>query len=393
MFIPIKMFFLDFKHIMCILFISWSAYCYAGIPAGYYDNATGTGANLKTQLYQIISGHTAVSYSYLWTAFQKTDIKPNGKVWDMYSDKPNATPPYEYSFISDQCSTTSSEGTCYNREHSFPKSWFGGEVSPMYTDLFQLYPVDGYVNTRRNNNPYGEVSSPTWTTKNGSKLGNCSYPGYSGTVFEPIDEYKGDFARTYFYMATRYENVISNWYKNSSDGDIVLQNNSFPVYETWFLNMLGKWSAADPVSQKEIDRNEAIYSIQHNRNPFIDHPEYVYKIWNVGKSVTEPNDYPTVFGAYSIKLQWTDAVGAYVPTGYIIRMSSIGFDKIVTPADGVSYPDSNTDKNVTSGVQEVLFENLSSGTYYFKIYPYQGYGSTIDYKTDEAIPQTIKVLP
>jgi hypothetical protein len=156
----------------------------------------------------------------------------------------------------------------------------------MYTDLFQVYPSDGKVNEVRGNYPYGKVGTADYTSTNGSKRGNCVTTGYSGTVFEPADEYKGDFARTYFYMATRYENLIAGWYANSTYADAVLQNNNFPVFETWFLNMLGEWHVADPVSAKEIDRNDAIYAIQGNRNPFIDHPEYVYQIWGVGQTNT-----------------------------------------------------------------------------------------------------------
>ncbi len=103
----------------------------------------------------------------------------------------------------DQGGSAGSEGSGYNREHSWPSSWYGGSGTP-YTDVFMVYPTDNEVNNKRGSYPYGEVNSPTWTSLNGCKLGPCSYPGYSGTVFEPIDEYKGDFARTYFYMTTRY---------------------------------------------------------------------------------------------------------------------------------------------------------------------------------------------
>jgi hypothetical protein len=135
--------------------------------------------------------------------------------------------------------------------------------------------------------------------------------------------------------------------------------------------MLGEWSAADPVSKKETDRNEAVYAIQGNRNPFIDHPEYIYSIWGVGKTGTdtgtEPATYPANLSASSIKLEWTDATGTYVPDGYLIRMSTTGFDAISAPVDGTVYPDSNTDKNVTTGTQQVYFNKLSSGSYYFRI--------------------------
>jgi endonuclease I len=262
---------------------------YAQAPAGYYDSATGTGYTLKTQLYNIIKGHTVRSYDQLWTDFYSTDRKTNGYVWDIYSDKPGSTPAYDYTFFTEQCGNYSGEGSCYNREHSFPKSWFD-DASPMYSELFHLYPTDGYVNGKRSNYPFGEVGTASWTSTNGSKLGTSNYPGYTGIVFEPIDEYKGDFARTYFYMATRYENIISGWENNDSNGDAVLNGTTDQVYEDWFLNLIIDWHNNDPVSQKEIDRNNAIYAKQNNRNPFIDHPEYVAKIW--GGAV--PNNPPGI---------------------------------------------------------------------------------------------------
>ncbi len=242
-------------------------------PAGYYDEAQNLdGAELKTALKNIIDNHNALSYAGIWTAFYDTDAKPNGKVWDMYSDVPEGTPPYEYTFGSDQCGNYSGEGSCYNREHSFPRSWFD-DANPMYTDLFHIVPTDGYVNGQRGNYPFGEVGNATWTSQNGSKVGTSNYPGYNSTVFEPIDEYKGDFARGYFYMATRYEDVITTWSSPMLDGT------TFPVFSGWALNLLLEWHAADPVSQKEINRNNAIYTHQNNRNPFIDHPQFVNQIW------------------------------------------------------------------------------------------------------------------
>jgi endonuclease I len=254
-------------------FISFSSF--STIPSGYYNNATGTGATLKTNLYNIIKGHTDIGYG--WTAFITTDDKPNGKVWDMYSDIPGGTPPYEFTFGTDQCGTYNSEGDCYNREHSWPSSWFN-DASPMYSDLFHLIPTDGYVNNRRANYILAKVGTASWTSMNSSKLGSCATAGYSGTVFEPIDAYKGDFARAYFYMVTRYENLVVGWSSNTTVSDI-LDGTTHPAFETWYLNLLAGWSVLDPVSQKEIDRNDAVYALQHNRNPYIDHPEYVLAVW------------------------------------------------------------------------------------------------------------------
>ena len=181
-----------------------SAYSFAQIPAGYYDGLEGIqGEPLRSALFQIIKNPNVESYDGLWGAFEDTDLKSNGKVWDMYSDVPGGTPSYEFTFVSDQCGNYGGEGDCFNREHSFPKSWFN-ESTPMYSDLFHLYPTDGYVNGMRSNYPFGEVGSASYTSTNGSKRGSSNYPGYSGTVFEPIDDYKGDFARSYFYMLTCY---------------------------------------------------------------------------------------------------------------------------------------------------------------------------------------------
>lgn len=251
----------------------------AQIPSGYYDGTEGlSGVTLKTELYGIISSHTVLSYNSLWSHFQNTDKKSNGKVWDMYSDTPGGVPPYEFTFGSDQCGNYTQEGDCYNREHSLPKSWFN-DASPMYSDLFHLYPTDGFVNGKRSNYPFGEVGNATWTSLNGSKLGNSSYPGYTGVVFEPIDEYKGDFARTYFYMVTCYHNVVSNW--NSP----MLNGTAYPAFDDWAIEMLIEWHEADPVDNKEIARNDAVYDAQNNRNPFIDHPEFACAIWSCNDAI------------------------------------------------------------------------------------------------------------
>jgi endonuclease I len=241
-------------------------------PAGYYNSAEGlSGTQLRQTLHNIIDNHDAQSYGDLHDHYEETDAKPNGKVWDMYSDNPGGTPPYEYDFIpADQCGDYSGEGDCYNREHSWPGSWFNNQSVPR-TDMFHVYPTDGYVNSHRGNLPYGEVGNATWTSMNGSKKGSSNFPGYNGTVFEPIDEYKGDFARSYFYMSTRYFNEDGGWSNSPMTDGADLLN--------WAVNLLSQWHLADPVSEKELDRNDAVYDIQDNRNPFIDHPEYAGLLW------------------------------------------------------------------------------------------------------------------
>ena len=247
----------------------------------YYQAANGKkGAALKTAMCGIIYNRTERTYKELWTDFRTTDARADGKVWDMYSNSTNFT------FGTDQAGNYKKEGDVYNREHSFPNSWFGGTVQPMYTDLHHLYPTDGYVNNRRSNYPFGETNGESYKSDGGfSKLGKCTFSGYTGTVFEPNDEYKGDFARTYFYMITCYEEKLSDWYKNNSESRPTIDGSAYPGFQSWQLQMLMQWAKNDPVSEKETNRNNAVYSIQKNRNPFIDYPGLEDYIWGDNKDI------------------------------------------------------------------------------------------------------------
>ncbi|HNW20368.1 MAG TPA: endonuclease [Bacteroidales bacterium] len=276
------------KYLLVTFFSFITILVFSQIPNGYYDNAEGKyGQELRVALYNIIKTNvTSISYDQLWDAYPRTDKKSNGKVWDIYSDIPNGTPPYEFTFITDQCGNYSGEGDCYNREHTVPASWFN-DASPMYSDLFHVLPTDGYVNNRRSNYPYGKVGNASWTSLNGSKLGSSATSGYSGTVFEPIDSFKGDIARIYFYMSTRYMDKIANW-----DG-ASFQNSDL---SSWAKNLFLQWHQLDPVSSKERKRNDSVYVIQHNRNPFVDHPEWVNDIWGPTATI---NNYDFVAYLYT----------------------------------------------------------------------------------------------
>lgn len=257
----------------CLYFLlAITGYTLAQAPAGYYNGAVGkTGATLKTQLYNIISnGYVTQSYDYLYTTYETSDVTSTGKVWDMYSTC-SWTPGLK------TCGNYSAVCDCYNREHSIPQSWFSEDL-PMKSDAHHIYPTDGKVNGQRSNFPYGECSTGTTLSGGLGRLGNCTFPGYSGTVFEPVDDYKGDFARTYFYFATRYQNIMTSFVGGPS-----FNKTAYPSFTDWSLNLFLKWSRNDPVSKKEIDRNNAIYAIQHNRNPFIDHPELAEYIWGTHK--------------------------------------------------------------------------------------------------------------
>ncbi len=354
----------------------------AGIPDAYYAGASGKhGETLQSALHGIISGQTVQTYTSLWTHFQTTDKKANGKVWDMYSGYGDGTAPYEFTFVVNQDggSGGTSEGEYYNREHSFPKAWWGGSSSlPCYTDLFHLYPTDKYVNNQRSNYPFGETGNPSRTFLNGSKLGPCSVSGYSGTVYEPIDAYKGDFARTYFYMATRYYSEDSSW----PGSDMV--NGSQP--KPWALAMLKTWAEEDPVSEKEIQRNEAVYSIQGNRNPFIDFPWYAGLIWGdlapapVNLSLDDSD--PT-----APLLTWDDV--ADNESGYRIYTNTVLTEEL--PANATSCPLTNLHggdtlhisvHSLTAGGEvpsaELLYivPELSRGPYRIMAYNTENYGES-----------------
>ena len=244
----------------------------ADVPADYYSTCEGkTGKALLQALGDVVGPHTNVGYDGLWEVYRQSDMRANGTLWDMYSTK-------EWPANFPKCGNYKLVGDCVNREHSFPKSWWGGGKQIQYADAYHLYPTDGKVNGQRSNFPFGECANGESLAANGSvrplgRLGKSTFPGYTGKVFEPDDMYKGDFARTYFYMAAAYNDKIGGW---NSD---MLAGNNYPVYKEWAVNLLLKWSRQDPVSDKETDRNEAVSGFQHNRNPFIDHPELAEYIW------------------------------------------------------------------------------------------------------------------
>lgn len=258
-------------------------------PTGYYNSANNLScAALKTALKNIISTGTPRTYGDLWTQYPLTDIKPRtvgtgstNVIYDIYSAKPGSIDPYQFTPTTNQCGTYNSEADCYNREHSVPVSWFNGNTgsSGTATDYLFIFPTDGYVNGKRSNYIYGEVNSPSYTSQNGSKLGPSTSPGLTGTVFEPIDSFKGDVARAFLYFVTRYEDNIPTWSSNV-DAAQAFDNSTFPSVKINYLKLMLKWHNLDPVSQKEKERNNGAYSFQGNRNPFIDSPQYVNKIWN-----------------------------------------------------------------------------------------------------------------
>ena len=349
-----------------VLFISININ--AQIPSDYYDSANGlTGYVLKSELSNIISnGHINRGYSNLYNGYVTTDTdnyyENDGSVLDIYSENPNGSDPYNYTHNNNKCGSYSSEGDCYNREHLMPQSWFSSH-SPMKNDINQVYPTDGKVNGRRSNYPLADVASASWTSQNGSKLGSCADSGYNGTVFEPIDEFKGDVARVYFYMATRYENQIGSWENANSSSDAVLDGSSDKVFEDWYLEVLLQWNNQDPVSQKELDRNNAAYDYQGNANPFINHPEWVNAIWGGG---TPP---PTS--------TYCSSKGNNVSDEYIQRVKIGSINKSSASGNGYSdYTNISTDLSKGSSASITITPKWT-GTVYK-----EAYAVWIDYNQD-----------
>ena len=238
------------------------------VPSYYQPSIDLTlrNAALKTNLHNIIEKHTSIGYKALYDAYLKTDLRDDGTIWDMYSNQR-----YKPSDRTGQYHDK--EGAMYNREHTIPQSIFS-EANPMKCDLFHVYPTDGWINNRRSNYPHAEVGSATITSTNNTKVGSSKTSGVSGSVCEPADEYKGDFARTYFYFVTCYQTKLSGFKSFAA-----FSNNAYPSLSSWAIKLYLKWSKEDPVSEKEIKRNEEAYKIQKNRNPFIDFPGIENLIW------------------------------------------------------------------------------------------------------------------
>jgi len=256
------------RLLLLSFFIACGFAAWAQGPNGsgtYYQNANGKkGAALKTTMGDIIRPHTDIGYGGLWEAYKQTDTRSDGYVRDWYSKTTN------YRHITDKAGSYSKEGDCYNREHTVPQSWFN-ESSPMKADIVHVVPTDGYVNNRRSNYPFAEVANIDYKSNQGyCKLGSCKSEGFSGTVFEPNDEIKGDIARIYFYMATCYYTQCGNW-----SGGIFTSSGMVD----WEMNVMKAWSKQDPVDDVEIARNNAVQEVQGNRNPFVDYPGLEDYIW------------------------------------------------------------------------------------------------------------------
>ncbi len=364
------------KILLPIILIS--SYISAQAPAGYYNGTAGlTGYALKSKLHDIIS-EKMVNWHYndLKVLYGQTDLDKyydhdasnTQYLLDIYSEIPLGPDTYEYT-VDQMVAGVGMEGQGYNREHMMPQSTFSTSSSisdyPMYSDLNFIIPVDGFINQRRSNYPYGIGNNTNhYIFSNTSRISNAAIPNYPyiGRVYEPINEFKGDIARSLLYFAVRYEGKLGSFntaYTTSvnltpATDQCPLDGTEERAVDLAYIAMLKQWSTADPVSQREIDRNNAIYTIQKNRNPFIDHPEWIDMIWSETPDSIAPAAPGTLVStqqnAYFVNLNWTAAPDADV-LGYRIYMNGSTTPVAVTKGTSISIDHLNPSTTYTFTVK------------------------------------------
>jgi len=319
-------------------------FTHAQAPSGYYESTDGLlSYELKTALKIIIDdigdgngfpSHQDQGYGALYDAYAAENsgdsddyFENDGTVLDMYSERSLGIDNYNYEHFKNNCGNYSDEGDCYNREHLVPQSTFNS-ASPMKNDYFHVVPSDGAVNGARGSFPFGEVTNPNYTSTNGSKRGSNTFPGYTGIVFEPIDEFKGDIARAVLYFAIRYEDEFSSSWRTND----VLADNPQDFFVDWYLALLLSWHLNDPVSEREIDRNNNGYQFQSNRNPLIDRPEFAVMIWG-DFTDNEPPSAPSDLQANnttnsSLQLSWTSSEDNVAVAQYIIEQDNVDIGSV-----------------------------------------------------------------
>ncbi|MCB9498160.1 MAG: endonuclease [Erysipelotrichaceae bacterium] len=359
----------------------------------YADVDTSSASALLSSLQTLTNtGFVQGSYAGLWTTYASTDIGSDGYVTDIYS---NST---SYTITTDQCGNYSSEGNCYNREHSTPKSWWGGDDTLQGSDPFIVYPSDGKVNGYRSNYPFGEVGSATYSSNNSYSLlgtADTSTYSYSGTVFEPNDDWKGDLARSAFYTRAKWTSSYS-W--TAGEGSAIYSGSASTNYglTDYAIALYTAWSNLDPVDDWELQRNEAVYAIQGDRNPFINHPEYANTIWGGttytgGTTSTAPNTITVTPSSSSIAVGGTASLTASVDTGStsvtwsssnssVATVSSSGVVTGVAAGTATITATSTVDTSV-SGSASVTVKTLSSLSK-------SGTPSTVSYSAGESFDAT-----
>ncbi|MGZ5188681.1 MAG: endonuclease, partial [Kaistella sp.] len=360
---------------------------FSQIPSGYYEGTSALGGYaLKTKLHEIISAKN-INWHYgdLPAFYNQTDLDryydhdgTNKTILlDIYSEIPNGADAYEYT-EANAIGSASAEGQGWNREHMVPQSTFNSNY-PMYSDLFFVIPTDARINQLRSNYPYGKVNTtttPFYTFTNGSRINTNATPGsgYTGRVYEPIDEFKGDVARSLLYFSVRYEGKLSSFNYNNgtsaANDRSPLDGTEEKAFEDWYVALLLQWHNQDPVSQKEIDRNNSVFSIQKNRNPFIDNPQWVNMIWSATPDGVAPQSPANLSvqqsSAYFANLTWSSPSDSDL-LGYKVYQNGVLVASTKNTSITIDHLEPSTTYNYTvkaydSGYLESQESNLVSVT-------------------------------
>lgn len=240
---------------------------------------------LKAALHKLMDKKKVLKYGgkgpgYTWHGFWYTDRDPQtNECYNRYSDK-------KFYFES---TNTGNAIAGMNIEHSFPKSWWGGKRNDAWCDLYNLYPSDSQANSSKSNFVMGVVVNVKEEAGAGyDKVGTGYADGQLVKMWEPGDRFKGEFSRSYMYMATTYQNL-----NFVSEGTKQLETGAYPTLKKWSSDLFRQWSKNDRVDEMEIKRNEAIYKIQNNRNLFIDYPNLAEYVWGDSMDV-EFNPYRSI---------------------------------------------------------------------------------------------------
>ena len=292
-----------------------------------YNNNNASG--LLTALRTITSPGSSGSYDALWNTYKSAYVRADGYMFDYYSSITNYRPG------TDQAGSYGKEGDVYNREHSIPKSWWGGSTSNQGADPYIVVPTDGYVNGARSNFTFGMVNVAEKTFSNSKKGSGKQEWGYTGTVFEPDDSVKGDFARIYYYAIAKYS-ASSGW--TTGDGSKCFSGSSSTNFglTNYAIKLFSYWSELDPVSEWEMSVNDKVSAIQGNRNPFIDHPEYANVLWGTNSDYTQ----------YTHGVPSSDGISISKTEAFLISNNTTTISATSTDSSTISWTTSNS--NVVS---------------------------------------------
>ncbi len=270
------------KHLAALATLLFAVAAFAQPSATYYQSVNGLAKEeLKKALRLIISSHNKTPYNSLDNEYPK--------IYYLYDDEKGLSTARVYDIFSDEVFAFTST-TMWNKEHVVPKSWWGNSTSiPAYSDLFSVIPSLATANSAKSNYPPGIVDKTSSKAKNSGRI--WTGPATDGTggtysnVWEPYDDFKGDFARIVMYVATCYADI--DWGSNANVSSEIVKE-EWPTLSPWLYRLMLRWHNADPVSEKEKRINNDVFDVQGNRNPFIDYPALADYIW--GDYTTKPFD-------------------------------------------------------------------------------------------------------